>query len=181
MRLDLGLGLDSLEVVRGGSWEDLLGGGREVVLLDDRLLRGLVFGLASTLDQGLGLGGIVANVFLGELGSLFGLLLGNGAQLGSLGIDNITGLLELLVDELLVGLVDQGSEENSRGGNQGKAPGGDNLDEVVGQESTKSNLLMVSYSSRVQDQSSLELIIPSVSRGVLTPTEAARFSANRMR
>ena len=46
--------------------------------------------------------------------------------------------------QLLVGLVDQGSEENSRGGNQGKAPGGDDLDEIVGQESTESNLLMVS-------------------------------------
>jgi hypothetical protein len=61
----------------------------------------------------------------------------------------MSGLPEVLIDELLVGLIDERGEEEDRGGNQGKAPVGNDLDEVVGDESTKSGLAsMTSCQSR---------------------------------
>lgn len=52
-------------------------------------------------------------------------------KLLALRVDNITGLLEVVVDELLVSRVDKRCKENDRGGDQGKAPVGDDLDKVV--------------------------------------------------
>lgn len=138
--LDLMVNIGDLKVVLGSIGEDLLGSDWEIVLLDGALLLGLVLSLASTLDKGLGLGGIITDIFLGDLGGLLCLLLGNGAQLLRLRVDDIASLLELLVDELLVRGVNQGRKEDDGGGNQGKAPGRDNLDKIVREESTKGHL-----------------------------------------
>jgi hypothetical protein len=43
----------------------------------------------------------------------------------------VGGLAEVLIDELPVGLVDERGEEENGGGNQGKSPVGNDLDEVV--------------------------------------------------
>lgn len=135
--------------------------------------------LTSTLDQGLGLSGIIANILLGELGGLLRLLLGNSADLRGLGIDDVAGLLELLVDELLVGGVDKGRKEDDGGGNQCKAPGGDDLDKIVREESTEGNLKTVSKGLKSQLR---DVRDPRKNKsGILTATEAARFSTNKIR
>jgi hypothetical protein len=57
-----------------------------------------------------------------------------------LGVDHIGGILEMVVDELLVRLVDERSEEEDGGGDQGKAPEWDDLDQVVREESSNKSL-----------------------------------------
>lgn len=53
------------------------------------------------------------------------------AQLLGLTLNYIRSLLKVVVDELLVGGVDEGSEEQDGGGDQSKTPVRDDLDEVV--------------------------------------------------
>lgn len=89
----------------------------------------------------LNLAGVVASVLLAESSNLVGLLLGSGAQLSSLGVDGVAGSLEVLVDELLVGGVDEGNEEGEGGAENGKAPVGDELDEEVGDEGSDAGLV----------------------------------------
>lgn len=126
-----------LEVTAGGS--------REVGLLD---VRG---GLGAHGDRShgiggdaaeelLGLGGVVAHVLLGQLSGLGRVLASNGAELASLLANNVGSILDLRVDELLVGAVDEGDEEEGAGGSQGKTPERHDLDEVVGEESTDEGL-----------------------------------------
>jgi len=57
-----------------------------------------------------------------------------------LGVDHIGSVLEVVVDELLVCLVDKRGEEEDRGGEQGKAPEWNDLDQVVGEESSNKSL-----------------------------------------
>jgi len=52
-------------------------------------------------------------------------------------IDDGRGTIELGIDELLVGLVDERCEEEGRGREERKAPKWDDLDEVVGDEGTE--------------------------------------------
>lgn len=72
------------------------------------------------------------------------MLLGNRAELSRLGADNLAGMLELGVDELLVGGVDERGEEDDGGGDDGQAPVGNNLDEVVRDEGSEGGLWRVS-------------------------------------
>ena len=125
----------------------LLGNGREIKLL-------LLGRVASGLDQGLSLGSVVTHVLLGDLGSLLRVPLNHGAELRGLRRENLTGLVELLVDELLVGDVDEGHEKDDSGCEQGETPVGHNLDKVVGDESSHGGLSFVSSSP---GQSSPEL------------------------
>ena len=111
----------------------------EVGILEVALGR-LGLGGAGATDQGLGLGGIVTHVLLGEQSGLLGVLLGDGAQLGGLVVDHIVGLLEVVVDELLVGGVDQRNGEGESGAEQCETPVGNDLDEVVREEGTDSSL-----------------------------------------
>lgn len=60
---------------------------------------------------------------------MIGLLLSGISNLGGLGIDGVGGGLELLIDELLVGGVNQRSKEGNSGCNDGKDPVGSDLDE----------------------------------------------------
>jgi hypothetical protein len=55
-------------------------------------------------------------------------------------VDHVGGVLEVVVDKLLVGLVDERAEEEDGCGDQGKAPEWDDLDQVVGQESSDEGL-----------------------------------------
>ncbi len=57
-----------------------------------------------------------------------------------LGVDHIRGVLEMVVDELLVRLVDKGAEEEDGGGDQGKTPEWDDLNQVVGEERSNKGL-----------------------------------------
>ncbi len=129
-----------------GSHDRLLGklelvprGRGEIGILEVALDR-LGLGGAGATDQGLGLGGVVTHVLLGDQSGLLGVLLGDRANLGSLVVDHIVGLLEVVVDELLVGGVDQRNSEGERGAEQCETPVGNDLDEVVREEGTDSSL-----------------------------------------
>ena len=65
----------------------------------------------------------------GELLDLLGLL-----------VDDVRSILEVVVDELLICLVNERAEEEDRGGEEAEAPEWDNLDQVVGQESSDKGL-----------------------------------------
>jgi hypothetical protein len=58
-----------------------------------------------------------------------------------LGVDDVGCVLDVVVDKLLVGLVDERGEEDNRGGDQGEAPEWDNLNQVVGEESANEGLV----------------------------------------
>jgi hypothetical protein len=60
--------------------------------------------------------------------------------LGSLSVDNIGDILELLVDQLLIGNVDQGSNKSDDGADNSKAPVGDKLGQMEGDECTNGSL-----------------------------------------
>jgi len=155
-QIGLALGL------RGKSWGNLLGGDKRLLLLAlddgirlDVLLGGggevvglvLLGGLGgdfgrsgSAADELLSLGGVVAHVLLGDLGGMGRVLAGHVANLAGLGIDNIRRLLNMVVDELLVGRIDERDEEQRRGEDQSEAPVRDDLDEPVGDEGRKEGL-----------------------------------------
>lgn len=111
-------------------------------------LRGNFRGSRSTTDHLLGLAGVVAHVLLRNLSCLRSVLAGNMAQLLCLAVDHVRGLLKVVVDELLVGGVDQRCEEEESGRNQSKAPVRDNLHEVVRQERSNSSLSNLLASAR---------------------------------
>ena len=121
--------------------EVVLGGRGEVVGLV------LLAGLGGDLGLGrpaaeelLGLGGVVAHVLLGDLGGVGRVLASHVADLVGLGVDDIRRLLDVVVDELLVGRVDERDEEQRRGEDQSEAPVRDDLDEPVGDEGRKEGL-----------------------------------------
>lgn len=125
----------------------LVGGGDGELGLDRGGSGGLLGGdgrLGSTAGAGadelLDLGGVVAGVLLAEGGGVAGVLLGNGAGLGGLGVDDVGGVLEVLVDELLVGDVDEGQGEGEGGANQGETPVRDQLGKVVADEGSNGGL-----------------------------------------
>lgn len=127
------------------------GGGREVGLTEGGQVVGMTVGMtvgviltgersrSSLANEGLGLGSILANVLLGQLGSLLGVLLSDGLQLSSLGANDVASTVKLGIDNLLVGLVDERAEEGESGADQGKTPVGNDLDEVIGEESGEGN------------------------------------------
>lgn len=77
----------------------------------------------------LNLASIVFGILLSNGSKVVGLLLSSISNLGGLGVDGIGGRLELLINELLVGGVDERSEESNGGCNDGKNPVGSDLDE----------------------------------------------------
>ena len=83
----------------------------------------------------LDLASVVASVLLAHGSELIGLLLSNAANLGSLGVDGLGSILDLLVNELLVGGVDKRNQESYSGADNSETPVGDELDEEVGEES----------------------------------------------
>lgn len=134
---DLALGLGSL----GG--RGLLGGrNREFRLLgrSDRLGRTGRSSRAAAAEHLLNLAGVVSSVLLAHSSELIGLLLGNAPNLSGLSVNSIGGGLEVLVDQLLVGGVNQRNEEGNRGGNDGETPVWHKLDEMVGNEGSDAGL-----------------------------------------
>lgn len=68
------------------------------------------------------------------------MLAGNGADLFGLLLSNSGSLVDLLVNELLVGLVDERCEEEDGCADQGETPEWNDLDQVVGDERGKESL-----------------------------------------
>lgn len=62
------------------------------------------------------------------------MLAGEGLDLLGLIVDDLGGAGEVVIDELLVGLVDKGSKEEDGGGDKRQSPEWYNLDEVVREE-----------------------------------------------
>lgn len=128
--LAFGLGdLVKLRLLGGGSRELRLlrrsnGGG----LLGSHRGRG---GSTTATEHLLDLASVVTSVLLAHGSQLVSLLLGNASDLSSLGVNSIGGGLKVLVDQLLVGGVNQRNEKGNRGGNDGEAPVGNKLDKVI--------------------------------------------------
>lgn len=120
----------------------LLGGrGRELgLLLHGVGLLGRSRRASAAPKHLLDLASVVTSVLLSERGDLLGLLLGDLTDLSSLGVNDIGGILKMLVNQLLVGDVDQGKDESEQGAHNSKAPVGNELGKMVRQESSNSNL-----------------------------------------
>lgn len=101
--------------------------------------------LRSASEEILNLGSVVTSVLLGNVGNVANLLLGNIADLVGLGVDHVRGGAELVIDELLVGGVDERNEEEDGVGEDSKAPVRDELDKVVGDESSNTSLEFISF------------------------------------
>jgi hypothetical protein len=95
-------------------------------------------------DSLLSLVGVLVDVVLGGGSGLVSLLSSNLLNLLGLLVDDGRNLADLLIDDLLVGLVDEWGEEQDGGANQRKTPEWDNLDEVVGDESRDERLCNIS-------------------------------------
>lgn len=89
--------------------------------------RGCLSALAT--EHLLHLASVVASVLLGQRANVLGLLLNDTLNLCGLSVDDIRSALEMLVDKLLVGGVDQGHEESDSGADHSKTPVRDELDE----------------------------------------------------
>lgn len=101
--------------------------------------------VVSATKQFLDFVGVVASILLAQGGDLVHLLGSNIADLVSLGIDNLGGVVDLRIDELLVGSINQGHEEDDGGADNGKAPVGNELDQEVGDESSDASLSQVRF------------------------------------
>ena len=88
----------------------------------------------------LSLSGVVSNVLFGGIGGARGVVAGELLDLLGLLVDNVGGVGNVVIDELLVSLVDERSKEEDGGEEESKAPKWDNLDQVVGEESTEESL-----------------------------------------
>jgi hypothetical protein len=114
----------------------VLGRRGEVLLLD------LWRGRASTVlvDRILSLSSGLLGVALNSLGGISGMLVGKTLDLRRLLAGDLSALLELSVDDLLVRDVDEGREVGDEGGDQGQAPERNKLDEEVGDEGSEEGL-----------------------------------------
>lgn len=92
------------------------------------------------MQHRLSLGGVVTHVLLGNLSGLRSVLAGDLAQLLGLAVQDVGAFLHIVVDELLVRGIEEGSQEQSSSSNQGKAPVRNNLDKVVGDQSSNASL-----------------------------------------
>lgn len=135
---------------REGSWvrpQRSLGGSREIVhlvgfcevfLLQSRpgldwfgRRGGRCGALTNVAHHLLGLSRIVSDILLGCLGSTGSVVSGKLLDLAGLLVGNIGSLVEVVVNELLVGLVDEGSKEQNGGSDKREAPEWNDLDQIV--------------------------------------------------
>jgi hypothetical protein len=122
-----------------------------------------------SLEEVLDLAAVVADVLLADAGNLLHLLGSNALDLGSLAVDELGSVVDLLIDELLVRGVDQRHNEGNGSTNEGKSPEGNELNKVVRNESSDESLPTVNITNKSD----------CVSR--LTAAEAATFSAKMIR
>lgn len=138
----------------GSDTKGVLRGSGEV-LLGDRLAGDLLSSRANaalgTANVLLCLLGDVAGVSLEGLCGICGVLRREVLHLSSLGVDNLTGMGQLLVNDLVVGDVDEGDEVDGGHGNQRQTPEGSELDQPVAKEGGKEGLCMsVSVKQRLR-------------------------------
>ena len=123
----------------------------------------------SASDHLLSLGRIVSNILLCDIGGARSVVGGELLDLLGLLVDHAGSIGDVMVNELLVGLIDERCKKEDRGGDESKTPQRDDLDQVVREEGTEEGLeLLVSTFLRLRD-------------GFLTATDANTFSAKTMR
>lgn len=137
----------------GGSGSGVLGGGGVALLngstgnLVGGLLADVVLvdgGLLGTTDVLLSQADVLRGCGAGSFHGLVGVLGGDFAELLGLLVGDLSGVVEVGVDELLVGDVDQGSEVDNAGRDEEQAPLGSDLDEEVANEGGEESLEIVS-------------------------------------
>jgi hypothetical protein len=121
----------------GGGRERRVGGSGEVLLLD---LWGTRTSTTVLVDGLLSLGSGLLSVALDGLGGVAGVLVSQTLDLSSLLAGDLTALLELAIDDLLVLDVDERGKVGDEGGDQGQAPERDELDEEVGDQGSEEGL-----------------------------------------
>lgn len=114
----------------------VLGSDREVGLG----LGGSRRGRAAAVEVVLGLGGVVTSILLERVGRAAGVLASEILDLVGLGADDAGGVVDVTVNKLLVVQVDEGTEVDDSGTDEGKAPERKPLDEPVGEEGGKEGL-----------------------------------------
>jgi hypothetical protein len=124
-------------VLLNGSAGELLSG----LLADVSLVDG---GLLGAIKLLLGQADVLRGDGAGSFHGLVGVLGGDFAELLSLLVGDLSGVVEVGVDELLVGDVDQRSEVDDAGGDEEQAPLGSDLDEEVADQSSEESLENVS-------------------------------------
>jgi hypothetical protein len=123
-------------LLNGSTWELLGGGLADVALVDG--------GLLGTTNVFLSEAHVLRGRLAGSLHGLVGVLGGDFAELLGLLVGDLGGVVEVGVNELLVGDVDQRSEVDDAGGNEKKAPLGSDLDEEVADDGSEGGLKIVS-------------------------------------
>lgn len=125
-----GSGVGSSEAVLwlAGDWGSNWSGSSRWARLGSRWRNGAVANIA---DHLLGLGAVITNVLLGNRGSTSSVLSSERLDLVCLLVGDVLGIVDVVVDKLLVVLVDQWREEYNGGSNQRQAPEWNNLDKVV--------------------------------------------------
>lgn len=83
----------------------------------------------------LGFGAVVSCIRLDCLMGTRGMVAGEVLELISLGVSDLRGIAEVVIDELFIGHVDQGTHVDGRDCDKGQAPEWNNLDEPVGEKS----------------------------------------------
>lgn len=114
----------------------MTGSNREVLLLDFRRS-----GTSAVLVDGvLSLGGVLLGKTLNGLGSISSVLVGEALDLIGLLTSDLTALLELSIDDLLVLDVDERREIGDEGRDQGQAPERNKLNEEVRDQGSEEGL-----------------------------------------
>lgn len=160
----------------------LLRGSREVGLVDRGCRlggRGGGGGSLTTAEHLLGLSSVVAHELLGHLGGVGGVGASNLLELLSLGVDNVLRILKVVVDQLLVGGVDQGHSKEEGGGNERKTPVWNNLNEPVREEGANGDL--EAHKKTLVNRIMIIFSPEGLLGPGLTVAEALTFSAKRMR
>lgn len=86
---------------------------------------------------------------------MIGLLLSDAANLSSLGVDGFRSVLQMVIDDLLVGGIDQGSKKGNRNGKNSKAPVRDELDKVVRKKGSDQGLVITQELVTTKEQAIL--------------------------
>lgn len=97
-------------------------------------------GRAAGADVTLSLGAVLANILLHQAGGVRGTLASHIPKLVGLGVDDLLGVGNLLVNELAVADVDKGGKVCGGHGNHSQAPEGNEADQPVAGESSSESL-----------------------------------------
>lgn len=95
---------------------------------------------AAGTDVFLGLGAVLADILLHQAGGLRSALTSQITELVGLGVDDLLGIDNLLVDDFPVADVHQGSKVCGSHSNHGQAPEGNEADQPVASESSSEGL-----------------------------------------